>query len=55
MIVQLEVPWSVGISCRGALQSGLKAVFLTGAIALLIALLIIITIPEVSIEEDVGG
>jgi MFS family permease len=38
---------------RGALQSGLKVVFLLGAIALLVALLIILTIPEVSIEEEV--
>ncbi len=36
---------------RNALQAGLKVLFLIGAIALLIALLFIITIPEVPIES----
>jgi MFS family permease len=38
---------------RSALRSGLKIVFMTGAFALLIALLFIITIPEVSMDEEV--
>ena len=38
---------------RSALQSGLKVLFLIGSIALLIALLFIITIPEVSMDEEV--
>jgi MFS family permease len=38
---------------RTALQSGLKVLFLIGSIALLIALLFIITIPEVSMDEEV--
>lgn len=40
-------------SVRGALQSGLRVVFLIGAIALLLAFLIIITIPEVPLDN--GG
>jgi MFS family permease len=38
---------------RDALQSGLRVLFLIGSIALLIALLIILTIPEVSMDEEV--
>ena len=38
---------------RSALQSGLKILFLMGATALLIATLFIITIPEVSMDEEV--
>jgi MFS family permease len=38
---------------RDALQSGLKALFLMGAVALLIALLFIFTIPEVSMDAEV--
>jgi hypothetical protein len=37
---------------RSALQSGLKVLFLIGAIALFIAFLFIITIPEVPIERE---
>lgn len=40
-------------SIRSALQSGLKILFLIGAIALLIALLFIVTIPEVSMDAEV--
>jgi len=38
---------------RSALQSGLKILFLIGAIALLIAFLFITTIPEVSMDDEV--
>lgn len=38
---------------RSALQSGLKVLFSLGAVALLIALLFIITIPEVSMDTEV--
>jgi MFS family permease len=34
------------------LESGLKLVFLVGAVAMLIALLLIITIPEISMDEE---
>ena len=38
---------------RSALRSGLKTVFLIGAIAMLMAFLFIITIPEVSMDAEV--
>ena len=38
---------------RDALRAGLKVVFLTGAFALLLALLFILTIPEVSMDVEV--
>jgi MFS family permease len=38
---------------RSALQSGLKVLYLIGSVALLIALLFILTIPEVSMDAEV--
>lgn len=38
---------------RSALQSGLKVLFMIGFFALLVALLFILTIPEVSLDNDV--
>ena len=38
---------------RSALQSGLKVLYLIGSVALLIALLLILTIPEVSMDAEV--
>ncbi len=42
-------------SVRGALQSGLRVVFLIGSIAILLAFLIIITIPEVPLNNGGEG
>jgi hypothetical protein len=38
---------------RGALQSGLRILFLVGSIALLLAFLLILTIPEISMDVEV--
>ena len=35
---------------RSSLESGLRAVFIIGAVAMLLAFLIILTIPEISID-----
>ncbi|MBN1566575.1 MAG: MFS transporter [Acidobacteria bacterium] len=41
------------LAIRGALRSGLETVFLIGAITMLMAFLLIITIPEVSMDVEV--
>jgi len=48
-------PAILGIAQNTApdLESGLKLVFLVGAVAMVVSLLIIITIPEVSLDADV--
>jgi hypothetical protein len=38
---------------RGSLEASLKAVFLIGAITMLLSLILIVTIPEVSMDAEV--
>lgn len=50
-------PAILGIAQNSApdLESGLTRVFLVGAVAMVVALLIILTIPEVSVDGEVNG
>jgi MFS family permease len=54
MIGLVVAPSILGLAQNSAtdLESGLKLVFLAGAVAMLIALLMILTIPEISMESD---
>ncbi len=54
MIGLVVAPSSLGLAQNSAsdLESGLRLVFLVGAAAMMIALLMILTIPEISMETE---